>query len=186
MGWITNIIFVDGVELNDTKVCKGMSTQVRWDLGIGTINIDKNGKILPDVWHGYPLWTPEKENYEKELANWTGPMDTTVGVLFFKEGQLCHLDLCIDDVGSYLLNHTPTTWSCINGQLHRTMTVAAFESFEQEINEFRDQLLSDEPIDEDDPDGYAFSVARQLYKERSKELIDPYYKAPTPNGFVRS
>jgi hypothetical protein len=175
MGWITNINFLDGVELNGTKVARGVGTQVRWDLGIGGFNIDKNGKILPDVWHGHPFAGKAKDDYEKELANWTGPMDTTMGVLFFKEGQLCHLDLCLDDVGSYLLNHTGTDWACQRDQIYRSMTLEAFEAFEKEINEFREKLLSDSPLDEEDPDEYAFSVARKIYKERTGEITDPYY-----------
>ena len=187
MGWVTDITFVDGVELNDTKIRKGMTTQVRWDVGIGSINIDKDGKIVPDVWHGYPLCLQQKEDYQKELASWTGYMDTNMGVLFFKEGQLQHLDLSYEDIGSWAVNNIETHWNSPDkAGLYHALTAEQWLNVNANLNLYRGLLVSEDKINEDEKGGYALTIARQKYLGRSGELIDPYYKDPIPNGFVRT
>ena len=189
MGWVTNINFVDDIELNGTKVCKGMNTQVRWDHGVGAISIDKDGKILPDIWHGYPLTLQEKEDYQKELANWTGVMDTNMGVLFFKEGQLQHLDLSYEGVGEWVVNNikAESIWNSPDkNSLYRSLPPEQWDEIDSVLTLYRATLLSDDKIDEDVKGGYALTLARKAYLERSGELVDPFYKAPTPNGFIHA
>lgn len=189
MGWITDVHFPDGVEMNGTKIRPGMRTQVRWDFGVGDVVIDKEGKIVADkVLHMYPLHDDEARAYEKQLATWTGIFDTNMGVLFFKEGQLCHLDLSYKGVGEWLINREERvaySWTPApkESRVELPMSVEAFAQNEVFINQFRERLGDNVvPFDA----GYSFNIACRKYRERSGELTDPYYKEPTPNGFIRS
>lgn len=189
MGWVTDITFPEGLEQDGTKIRPGMNTQVRWDIGVGSMQIGADGKIKPDsVWHGYPLCLERKETYQKELATWTGYLETNMGVLFFKEGQLQYLDLSYDGIGEWLVNNTDSSWNTKDrhAALYQTLPVERWASLDTLLSGFRNQLLSDEVIDEDAKGGYALSLARKAYLERSGELVDPYYKAPTPNGFIHA
>jgi len=176
MGWVTNIYFPEGLELNDTKIRPGMSTQVRWDIGIGEITFDNTGKIVAEgLWHGYPLHLQEKEAYQLELSKWTGIFDTNMGVLFVKEGQLCHLDLSYEGIGEWIVNNGGFDWQPTSDKnnLCRTMPVSAFEHGEMILNDYREKLLGNvTPFD----GGYAFSLAQEAYQKRSGEIIDMYYK----------
>jgi hypothetical protein len=187
MGWITNISFPEGLEQDGTKIRPGMSTQVRWDIGIGEMRIGADGKIKDDVWHGHPFDLSAKEAYQKELANWTGYLDTNMGVLFFKEGQIQHLDLSYEDVGNWPVNNVKDKWNdCENATIYHSLPAEKWGDIDSVLNLYRATLLSTDAINEDEPGGYALTIARKTYVERSGELVDPYYKAPTPNGFIHA
>jgi len=189
MAWITNVHFPEGVEMNDTKIRPGMRTQVRWDFGVSEITIDKEGKIVADkVLHMHPLHDDDARAYEKQLTTWTGVFETNMGVLFFKEGQLCHLDLSYEGVGEWLINceeRVPYSWTPApkESQVELPMSVEAFTHNEVSINHYRERLVDNViPFNA----GYSFTIACKKYRERSGELADPYYEEPTPNGFIRS
>ncbi len=92
MGWVTNIIYADGMDVGGIKIESG-HTQVRWDFGIGDISIDKDGKII-DVFHCCPFDDKiNKPRYEKMLSNFTGLMDTNDGYLLVINGQVTSLEL---------------------------------------------------------------------------------------------
>ena len=188
MGWITDIRFPDGLEQDGTKIVPGMSTQVRWDIGIGSINIGADGKIRDDVWHGFPLCLKQKEAYQKELTTWTGYLDTNMGVLFFKEGQIQHLDLSYENVGEWVINNVSTVdWNPQDhGGLYHTLTPEQWVHANSALNLYRDRLLSTDEINEDEKGGYALTLARKAYVERSGNLVDPFYEAPAPNGFIHA
>jgi len=184
MGWITNISFPEGLELNGTKIIQGMSTQIRWDNGIGRLSIDKTGKIIPDsVVHHFPLSDEEAVAYQKELATWTGILDTNMGPLFLKEGQLHHLDLSYEEVGPWIVNHGDFESNSSDGNLYRSLSATDFDQINEVLNKYREMLLDPTPLDKDD---YALDCAKKAYQGRSGELSDPYYKSPTPNGFIRA
>lgn len=94
MGWVTDINFLEDLDFNGVKIKAGTSTQVRWDIGIGNINIDATGKIV-DVDHYAPIENkPEaKKAYEQNLLTFTGILDATMGQLHFHKGQLLNCDL---------------------------------------------------------------------------------------------
>lgn len=187
MGWVTNIYFPEGLEQNGTKIIPGMSTQVRWDIGVGEIRIGADGKIKDDVWHGHPFDLADKEAYQKELTNWTGYLDTNMGVLFFKEGQIQHLDLSYEDVGNWVINNVPDKWNDIDKvRMYRTLPAESWPDIDSALNLYRATLTSEDKIDEDVDGGYALTIAREKYVNRSGELVDPYYTAPTPNGFIHA
>lgn len=177
MGHITNVNFPDGVELNGTKIRPGMTTQVRWDLGIGTINVDGQGKIKPDIWHCHPLCGKEEEAFKKDLLVWTGVIATNMGGLFFKEGQLVHLDLSYENVGDYFLNNIFPDWqgAILDGQVQKIMSPEKWAMMEEELTNYRVQLTECVVI------GNAlrgFKDAIEAYAKRSGELIDPHWEEP--------
>jgi hypothetical protein len=187
MGWITNISFPEGMEQNGTKIRPGMSTQVRWDIGIGDMRIGTDGKIMADAWHSHPLSGKQKEAYQKELANWTGYLDTNMGTLFLENGQVRHLDLSYEGVGEWVVNNIKTDWNdCDKGGLYHTLTPEQWVGTNTSLNLYRGLLLSTDKINEEEEGGYALTLARKAYVERSGELIDPFYKPKTPNGFIHA
>jgi hypothetical protein len=186
MGNITNVYFPEGLEQDGTKIRPGMSTQVRWDIGIGDINIDVSGKICY-VHHWFPLRGEGGEEYAKELFSWTGFLDTNMGVLFFENGQIRHLDLSYEDVGPWVVNNIKVEWNdCDKMGLYHTLTPEQWLHVDSALNLYRATLLSPDAINEDEPGGYGLTLARKAYLERSGELVDPYYKPSTPNGFIQA
>ena len=129
----------------------------------------------------------KKEDYQKEPVIWTGYLETNMGTLFFKEGHLQHLDLSYDGIGEWMVNNAQYSWNDTDGhKLYRTLPLEMWAFMDTMLGQFRKQLLSDEVIDEGAKSGYALTLARKAYKERSGELIDPHYNEPTSNGVIRS
>lgn len=188
MGWITDISFPEGLEQNGTKIVPGMTTQVRWDIGIGNLTIGADGKIKEEgLWHGFPLCLDQKEAYQKELLTWTGYLDTNMGVLFFENGQIRHLDLSYEDVGSWVINNIKTEWNdCDKGGLYHTLTPEQWLNVDSVLNLYRGTLLSTDKINEEEPGGYGLTIARKNYVERSGNLVDPFYEPKTSNGFIHA
>jgi hypothetical protein len=94
MGWVTDINFLGDLDFNGVQIKAGTHTQVRWDIGIGNINIDATGKIV-SVDHYAPIeYKPAaKEAYEKDLLTFTGILDANMSWLHFHKGQLLNCDL---------------------------------------------------------------------------------------------
>ena len=94
MGWVTNINFEGELQFRGLKISKGFHTQVRWDIGIGDINIDATGRIR-SVSHLYPLEykLEAKKAYEEHMMTFTGILDGTDTKLHFIKGQLVDADL---------------------------------------------------------------------------------------------
>lgn len=92
MGWIMDVTFDSALEVNGFKVRAGDSTQVRWDLGIGSIRVGADGKIS-EVYLAHPADSGhEHDEYVKMLSEFSGVMDSTSFALCFYKGQLVHLD----------------------------------------------------------------------------------------------
>lgn len=106
MGWVTDINFEGDLDFNGVQIKAGTHTQVRWDIGIGNINIDATGKIS-SVDHYAPLeYKPEaKKAYEQNLLTFTGILDANMGKLHFHQGQLLNCDLLY---GRYLESYVLT------------------------------------------------------------------------------
>lgn len=189
MGYITNIRFEKDISLNGIKVRAGMSTQVRWDLGVGDFQIDGKGKIIPDtVYHGYPLKGDAKKRYEKEIANWSGTMDTNMGTLFFKEGQLIHLDLSVEGVGEFFCNHRPfgSKDNILDKDgLYRSLSPEATEVLETELNLYRTKLSIGNRDGIDAISEYAYELAVFAFFT-TDELVDPHHMPEAPTGFIRA
>lgn len=100
MGWVTNINLDEDLDFHGCKAEKGHFTQVRWDIGIGDINIGADGKIR-DVSHLYPFEydLETKKAYEENLLTFTGIFDAAGGHMHFHKGEWLNADLFN---GSYL------------------------------------------------------------------------------------
>lgn len=91
----TSIKFTETVEMDDTIIPAGTTAFVTLDFGFSNIQIDGKGKVI-DVKHHWPFNGKQAREYEIELLNFTGVMETNIGGLLFKNGQLVHLDMaCI-------------------------------------------------------------------------------------------
>lgn len=174
MAYITNVYFPQGVELDGTKIRPGMNTQIRWDFGAGELHIDGQGKVMPNTCHCDPLGDDQARAFEQELQIWTGVMDTNMGPLFFKEGQLVHLDLSDEAVGQHFLNSVFTDWQgpIPSGSVQKIMSLETWELFEAALVAYRDQLTRQQI------GNYPYKLAREAYRTRSNELIDPFWEQP--------
>lgn len=106
MGWVTDINFNEDLDFHGVQIKKGTHTQVRWDIGIGNINIGADGRIT-SVDHYAPIEhkPAAKEAYEKNLLTFTGILDANIGKLHFQEGQLLNCDLLYGRyLESYVMN----------------------------------------------------------------------------------
>lgn len=90
MGWIMDVNFKDEIEQHGHLIEAGSETQVRWDLGIGVINI-AGGRIV-EVHTHHPLEGTCKEEFEKDILNFSGVLDSTSRTLCFYKGELVNLD----------------------------------------------------------------------------------------------
>jgi hypothetical protein len=106
MGWVTDINFQEGLGFHGVQIEKGFHTQVRWDLGIGGIDVGADGQIKA-VYHNYPLeyLAEAKAAYEKDLLTFTGILDGNASKLHFHKGQLLNVDLFY---GKYLESYVMT------------------------------------------------------------------------------
>lgn len=90
MGWIMDVNFKDEIKQHGHVIEAGAETQVRWDWGIGVINV-AGGRIVEVRTH-HPLEGTQKEEYEKDLLNFSGVIDSTSRTLCFYKGELANLD----------------------------------------------------------------------------------------------
>ena len=181
MGWITNVTFLADLCINDTKIRAGMTTQVRWDLGIGGFDIDGTGKIV-NAYHLFPLGdnrdSPEGKAYAAGLENWTGYIDTNMAVLFFNKGQLIDLDISASNyVGAHFVNNDMKAVHVVeNKTIYYPMTEEQGEIFLQDLAKFRAR------IENTDPAGDDFDGLCQAFIGRPKEIIDEFYEEKQSNG----
>lgn len=124
MGWCTGINFEGDLDFNGVKIKAGTYTQVRWDIGIGDINIDATGKIS-SVTHYAPIeYIPTaKEAYEKDLLTFTGVLDANMAKLHFHKGVLLNCDLCY---GRYLESYVMNQLQSANIKLTETFKHADY------------------------------------------------------------
>lgn len=171
MGDITNVLFTGEINLDGVKIQAGMTTQVRWDLGIGSMNIDGNGKIVM-VDHYWPLPEDLRAAFNEEMLGYTGVLDANIGQLIFHQGQLTFLDLTVaDDAVRAVLSATIAgrpKWKDWSGHpmpasIDEDDWLALKASLEQSR---KDLVAADSPYED-------FVTAS--YVNRSRELIDPYH-----------
>lgn len=147
MGWIMDVNFKDEIKQHGHVIDAGAETQVRWDLGIGVINVS-GGRIV-EAHTDHPLEGTCKEEFEKDLLNFSGVIDSTSRTLCFYKGELANLDFInSQNLGIYaqvFLNEE--TGTSLNPTKHADGSVldrshpdpdkmmAVFEALRKELNE---------------------------------------------------
>lgn len=170
MSQITTVYFNEDVTLDGTTVKKGTYTQVRYDLGCGDIWIDGTGKIAETA-HQYPLRGDEAAAYAKELMTYTGGIETNMGTLFFKKGQLCNLDFTAEEVSRRLSGLVePKTSNTVNG-LDRTLTYNEGMELFEAIDFIRVLITKDLPEGSDE----SWYSLKLEYTNRPAILVDPFH-----------
>ena len=169
MASITDIHFSEDITLNGTTIKKGTNTQVRHDLGCGSIWINGEGKIA-EAQHYYPIRGDEGVAYAKELLTFTGGIESNMGTLFFNKGQLVNLDFTAEEVSRWLIGHLePKTSNTVNG-LDRTLTEEEGKVLFDEMDRIRETILKELPEDSN-PSWHSFKLA---YESRPSLLVDPF------------
>lgn len=171
MAWITNVHFPDGVESDGVEILPGVQTQIRWDMGIGTIVVNGEGQIT-EATHSFPLRGDQGRSHAKDILKWNGYMDTTMGVLFFNQGKITHLDFSSDRrVGTYFIDHCVAThpWGSDGlANVHSTMSDEELPKFIKELDEYREGMTKP-------PSSKFRGIISGLYRYHPKQLVDPYF-----------
>lgn len=171
MGWITNVYFPDGVESDSVEILPGVQTQVRWDMGIGTIVVNGEGQIV-EATHLFPQRGAKGKAQVASILKWNGYLDTTMGVLFFNQGKITHLDFSSDRrVGSYFIDHCVGTHPWVEdgmGNIHASMSDEELPKFIKELDEYRESMTKP-------PSSKFRGIINGLYSHRPKQMADPYF-----------
>lgn len=158
----TSIKFTETVEMDDTKIPFGTTAFVTLDFGFSNIQVNGKGKII-DVKHHWPFNNKRAREYELELLNFTGVMETNIGGLLFKEGQLIYLDMAC------VITHLPAVVNVKidpEFRIYGSISIDEFNDLEKEIKRFKNTLdIDNDLLHEHD------RLLKVTYKNRDSVLV---------------
>ena len=180
MGLIFDISWPDGLHEKNVAIPKGMATQVRWDLRMGSAKIQKDGQVTDVIRYD------EHDTFEGDLTKFTGYLDSNMGRLYFQDGKHVGLWLTlwenagarwlVDKVYHVNLDHEPETYTLqTTGRENVSdLLVRIARDLEDPTSELSMRIMQDDTIF---PWVFDESV-------EPRQLVDPYFGTRTQYNHI--
>ena len=165
MAAVTDVYFSEKTVIDDITIPAGTETQIRVELGVGVMYINNKGKISSYKNIEY-CKSEEIKDFEREVTNFTGMLDSNMCCFLFKEGQLVYLDIS-SAIGEDYYGQKWLRSIGIEDRSHGkfpvyvgSISIEDFEKAEKRLKDFRK--------------GHGPEQLITLYQNRKMILKDPY------------